>query len=253
MPINKCVSLRQLKKYQSGRVSERERIAVEGHLSTCELCQYTINSIGAIDEKELQEDLPFLKSAITNRLFEYQRKKRRQKLLKIAAALLFLMTIGFAVQFSTKSKISSSDLYTEYYQPYDVPDSLVRSAASPNIPVSAPLAEAIATYKNLPYEKSTDNIPTAFDYNPEEAALTQLLKGLILLEKGQTEEAITSLKKAQSSKTKFSEDATWYLALAHLKEKNSTNSIQYLDQILAIQNGFYYNNAKTLKAQLKRN
>ena len=56
MPINKCVSLRQLKKYQAGRVSERERIAVEGHLSTCELCQYTITNMMTIDEKELQED-----------------------------------------------------------------------------------------------------------------------------------------------------------------------------------------------------
>lgn len=249
MPINKCVSLRQLKKYQAGRVSERERIAVEGHLSTCELCQYTA-SVGNIDDQELQEDLPFLKNAITSRLFERQRKKRRQQLSKIAAALLFLVTMGFAVQFFTKNNTSSGDLYTQYYQAYDVPDSLVRSA-SPNIPVSAPLAEAIASYKKLPYEPSADQIPTAFDYNPQEAALIQLLKGLTHLEKGQTEEAISILKKAQSSKTKFSEDATWYLALAHLKEKDNTNSIQYLDQVLATKNGFYYDNAKALKAQLK--
>ena len=249
MPINKCVSLRQLKKYQTGRVSERERIAVEGHLSTCELCQYTITSINTIDEKELQEDLPFLKNAITTRLFERQRKKRRQQLSKIAAALLFLLTIGFVVQMFTTKNTSSIDLYSEYYQSYDVPDSLVRSTSG-KIPISAPLAEAIATYKKLPYERPTDNIPAAFDYNPQEAALTQLLEGLTLLEKGQVQKAITLLKKAQTSKTKFSEDARWYLALAHLKEKNNTNSIQYLDQVLAIQNGFYYDKAKELKAQL---
>lgn len=248
MPINKCVSLRQLKKFQSGRVSERERIAVEGHLSTCDLCQYTINNVGTIDEKELQEDLPFLKNAITNRLFERQRKKRRQQLSKIAAALLFLVTMGFAVQFFTNSN-SPGNLYEQYYQAYDVPDTLMRSASS-KIPISAPLAKAIAAYKNVPYEKSTDNIPTAFDYNPEEAALTQLLKGLTFLEKGQTKEAIPLLKKAQSSKTKFGEDASWYLAMAHLKESNATASIQCLDQVLAIKNGFYYDKAKALKAQL---
>ncbi len=247
MPINKCVSLRQLKQYQAGRVSERERIAVEGHLSTCELCQYTA-SVGNIEDQELQEDLPFLKNAITNKLFERQRKKRRQQLSKIAAALLFLVTMGFAVQFFVNSN-SSNDLYGQYYQAYDVPDSLVRSASS-KIPLSAPLAEAIARYKNLPYEKPTENIPTAFDYNPQEAALTELLKGLTHLEKGQTDSAIPLLKKAQVSKTKFSEDATWYLALAYLKDKDETTCLQYLDEVLAIKNGFYSDNAKALKAQL---
>ncbi len=251
MPINKCVSLRQLKKYKKGRVSEQERITVEGHLSTCELCQYTLTSLDAIDEKELQEDLPFLKNAITNRLFERQRKKRRQQLSKIAAALLFLVTMGFAVQLFTNNNSPSGNLYEQYYQAYDVPDSLMRSTSS-KIPVSAPLAQAIAEYKKVPYEKSTNNIPTSFDHNPQEAALTQLLKGLTFLEKGQTNEAVSLLKKAQASKTKFAEDASWYLALASLKEKDATISIQYLDQILAIKNGFYYNNAKALKAQLMK-
>ena len=249
MPINNCVSLRQLKKYQAGRVSERERIAVEGHLSTCELCQYTA-SVGMIDEQELQEDLPFLKNAITNRLFERQRKKRRQQLTRIAAALLFLVTMGFAVQFSMNSSTSSNDLYGQYYQAYDVPDSLVRSTASNKIPISPPLAEAIAAYEKSPYEKPTENIPTAFDYNPQEAALIQLLKGLTRLEEGQASEAIPLLKKAQSSKTKFAEDATWYLALAYLKQKDETTCVQYLDQVLAIKNGFYSDKAKALKAQL---
>jgi len=125
----------------------------------------------------------------------------------------------------------------------------VRSASS-KIPLSAPLAEAIARYKNLPYEKPTENIPTAFDYNPQEAALTELLKGLTHLEKGQTDSAIPLLKKAQVSKTKFSEDATWYLALAYLKDKDETTCLQYLDEVLAIKNGFYSDNAKALKAQL---
>ena len=251
MPINKCVSLRQLKKYQAGRVSERERIAVEGHLSTCELCQYTA-SVGAIDDQELQEDLPFLKNAITNKLFERQRKKRRQQLTKIAAALLFLVTMGFAVQFSMNSTSTSpNDLYGQYYQRYDVPDSLVRSASN-KIPVSPPLAEVIAAYEKSPYEKPTENIPTAFDYNPQEAAFIQLLKGLTHLEKGQTNEAIPFLEKAQSSKTKFAEDATWYLALAHLKQKDKATCMQYLEQVLAIKNGFYSDKAQALKDQLMK-
>ena len=70
------------------------------------------------------------------------------------------------------------------------------------------------------------------------------------LEEGQAGEAIPLLKKAQSSKTKFAEDATWYLALAYLKQKDEATCVQYLDQVLAIKNGFYSDKAKALKAQL---
>jgi len=58
------------------------------------------------------------------------------------------------------------------------------------------------------------------------------------------------LEKVQNSKTKYKEDATWYLALSHLKTADNTTTIRLLDQLLALNNGFYYKKAQALKEEL---
>lgn len=261
---NKCIPLNTLQEYKKGGINKQQRSAVEAHLPTCELCSYTVASTTKINEKELAEDLPPLRRSITDTLMERKKIKRQQAgnqgkqgnqrrtMYSLAAALAFLVALGFAVQLFLNTN-TSDNLYTQYYQTYEVPEDLVRSitgSESNNPKVSESLAKAIATYKNIPYE--TKNIPTSFNQDPHELALTQLLEGLTQLEKGQTAAAIPILEKVQSSQTTYKEDATWYLALAHLKKEDKTTTIQLLDQLLALNNGFYYKNAQALKNKLQQ-
>ena len=243
MPNNKCISLKKLKDYKTGRTSEPERIAIAGHLPTCELCTYTASNYSAINEQELEEDLPILKKAITNTLFESKRRQRRQLLSKMAAAVLFLVTAALTFQFFINP--SNSSLYEQHYQAYKIPDAIQKTN-------SAPLAEAIAKYNKTPYQKPTDPIPGSFDTNPQERALTQLLTGLTDLENNKLPAAIAQLEKAQKSKTSYSEDAAWYLALAHLKQESFATAKEYLTIVLANKNGAYYENALALKAKLDK-
>jgi len=278
---NKCIPLKTLQQYKKGSVNKQEKSAVEAHLPTCELCSYTVASTTKINEKELAEDLPTLRRSITDTLMERKKVKRQQagnqgqqgnqrrKLYSIAAALAFLVALGLAVQVFINAN-NSENLYAQYYQSYDVPEDLLRSVTvateppidpgiitidsntppSQNNPrISESLAQAIATYKDIPYKASS--IPSSFNQDPHEAALTQLLQGLTQLEKGNITAAIPILEKVQKSKTTYKEDATWYLALAHLKKEDNATAIRLLDQLLALNNGFYYEDAKALKAKLQ--
>ena len=245
---NTCVSLNTLKKYKRGTLNSKKKAAVATHLSTCQLCDYTASNLQSIDERELEEDLTILKKNITDKLFDSKRQQRQSAgLYRVAAAVAFLVAMGLAIQFFINSN-SKENLYATYYKPYEVPATLIRSTTENNPTISPPLAEAIATYTNTPYQKN--NTPTSFDQDPNQRALTHLLKGLTALEKGHSKMALPLLEKAEKSKTKFAEDAAWYLALAHLKLEDSSNSVNYLDKILLLGKGFYFEKASALKAQL---
>ncbi len=244
----KCVSLGTLKKYKKGSLSGSKKATVEAHLSTCDLCAYTASSLETINEQELEEDLTILKKNISQKLFDSKKQKRSSVgLYRIAAALAFLLTVGFAIRFFT-APAASSDLYGQYYQAYEIPDALMRSTQENSPTISPALASAIANYTKTPYQKS--DIPTSFENNPHQTALANLLNGLSALEKNNPQAAIPLLEKVEATKTKYAEDASWYLALAHLKLDNSSKSVNYLDKILLLGDGFYLEKATALKAQL---
>lgn len=259
---NKCIPLNTLQQYKKGSINKQQKEVVEAHLPTCELCSYTAASTTVIHEKELAQDLPILRRSITDTLMERKKVKRQQvgnqgqpsnrrTMYSLAAALAFLVALGIAVQLFLNTN-TSENLYAQYYQTYDVPEDLVRSVTtSPNnnAKVSPSLAKAIATYKNIPYEAT--NIPSSFNQDPLETALIQLLQGLTQLEKDNTAAAIPILEKVQKGKTTYKEDATWYLALAHLKKEDNATAINLLDQLLALNNGFYYKKAQALKEKLQ--
>jgi len=245
---NKCVSLQTLKRYNQGKLGGNKKSEVDAHLSTCQLCEYTASTVASIKDKELEEDLSILKKNITNKLFDSKKKKRQSPrvLYMVAAALVFLVAIGSAIQFFNNTG-SPDNLYNQYYQAYKVPDALIQGTKENSATVSAPLAKAISTYTNTPY---TSNRPTSFEQDPAQSALANLLNGLSAIEKGDTQTAIPLLEKAAKNKTKFSADANWYLALAHLKLDDSSKSVNYLDKILLLGDGFYFEKATALKAQL---
>lgn len=245
---NNCVSLDTLRQYKRGTLSSKKKTVVEAHLSTCDLCQFAMDHLEEIDVQELTEDVTRINNTITDRLFATKRRKRQSVFLRVAAALAFLLAIGIAVQLFVNNNASSANLYGAYYRPYEVPATLIRSTEEKSPSISAPLAEAIATYTNTPYQKSTR--PTSFDQEPNQRALMNLLYGLTALEKENLTTALLLLKKAEKSNTKFAEDATWYLALAYLKLEDSTKSVNYLDKILLLGEGFYFDKASALKAQL---
>ncbi len=246
--IGKCVSLGTLKKHKRGSLSGSKKTTVEAHLSTCDLCSYTASSLDTINEQELEEDLTILKKNISEKLFDSKKQKRSSVgVYRIAAALAFLLTIGFAIRFSTTT-VAPVDLYGQYYQSYEIPDALIRSTQEKSPTVSPALASAIANYTKTPYQKS--DIPTSFDNDPHQTALAKLLNGLSELEKENPQAAIPILEKVEATKTKYAEDASWYLALAHLKLDNSSKSVNYLDKILLLGDGFYLEKATALKAQL---
>lgn len=246
---NKCVSLDTLKRYKQGKLGGTKKSEIDAHLSTCQLCEYTASNFATINDKELEEDLSILKKNITNKLFNSKKQKRQSPsvLYRVAAALVFLVAIGSAIRFFTNTA-SPDNLYNQYYQAYEVPDALIRGTKDNSATVSAPLAKAISTYTNTPYKQS--NRPSSFEQDPYQSALANLLNGLSAMKKGDAKTAIPLLEKAEKSKTKFSEDATWYLALAHLKLDDSSKSVNYLDKILLLGDGFYLEKAKALKAQL---
>ncbi len=252
--IKECAPTGTLERYQQGKLDKGEHQSVASHLSTCQLCQFTTTAYPRIDKREMDEDMAKIKRRITDRLFEQKRKKRRQFLSKVAAGLLFLLTAGIGTYFFTTSGVTTStDVYAQHYQSYEVAEDLLQKARDNSPTISVPLAKAIATYKNIPYQAPTTNIPTSAEQIPEDVALTRLLTALTDLENGRVNSAIALLEKVQKGTTNFSEDAAWYLALAHIKNGVPAKANSYLDSLVARKEGTYYTKAQALKADLVSN
>lgn len=85
---------------------------------------------------------------------------------------------------------------------------------------------------------------------PEDAEATFYL-GLAQLETGQAENAINNLETARINSDRFYEDATWYLALAHIKLNQRDDAGLVLQDLIKNEQGHYFAKAKKLLEDLQ--
>jgi len=157
-----------------------------------------------------------------------QKKSRRGIISKIhlfykVAAVFMLVFISTMVlirniNFSRKP-INSLSVFQRFYDP--VNDKTLRSYFSYNII----LQKAIIAFRKADYAVANSNLDEiSNDYDTEYKY--HILKGLILLEKDDSENAKAFLKTAmENSSTESRYVAAWYLGLALLKENNINDAI----------------------------
>lgn len=152
---------------------------------------------------------------------EVPKQNKTFQWLAIAASFVGIVFISiFSIYYY--SNTGSSNLYAEYFQPYpNEVAPLVRGQVE-----NSPVSEAFNAYELENYELSAK----LFENMVEDYAL--LYAGISNLELNQNQKAINQLKTLSLQNGKYQEPSEWYLALAHLKNKENKRAEEILKSIV---------------------
>lgn len=173
-----------------------------------------------IQSQSLKEQLNEFHNEISEKTTNNKYSKIRfLHFLKYAAASIILIAIGNYWFFG---KTSNEKLYVKYFTP------------DPGLPTTMSKTEnfeffdAMVNYKHGDYEKAIPKWEKIKQKKPDNDTINYFL-GVANLASGNTEKAIPFLRKtAHKTKSKFNNDANFYLALAYLKTNDKQSAIKYL-------------------------
>ena len=244
-----------LDRYLLGEMDESEKRAFDDKLTTdtaladaVVLHQDTIAGIRLDSSLTLKKHLQEVEASLAGEASSpaTEKKKSTQRplvtWLALAASLLSVMLLGYLFLPGT----SPEDMYAAYYEPY--PNLINPAQRSAEIREETVLEQAMRAYDSQQYMQAlalfeqgdaVSNPGYTFYY------------GVSYLGGNQPERAIPLLERvADQPDSLFYHPAKWYLALAHLKTKNTTAALPYLKQLSAAE-GDYVREAQELLEELE--
>ena len=168
-------------------------------------------------------------------------KSKRPNFYRYAAILTILIGATFAIMLLQGP--NSADLYASYYTTKDVPSVITRGDAST-------LKEAAAAFQNEEYQKALELFQ---DYYEEEDSINPsayIYSGLVKLELGQGEEAISDFDSLINSTALDRSKGLWFKALAYLKMDKVKDAKKVLESITESESNFNYSKAVELLEEL---
>ncbi len=162
----------------------------------------------------------------------------RRRFYQIAAAvILLLIPLYLVLDYNRKP----SKLFTAYFTPYQ----------SVTVASGDPLAQAMQEYQQQNYAQALPILEKMLSQDGNQDT-TLFYQGNSSLALGKTDEAIASFARITASPgNPFYHEAQWYLALAYLKEKQTSAARNQLQAITADNSHPYYNRAAELLQKLK--
>lgn len=223
-----CLSKPEVKAYLNKTLSQQERFEVENHLLDCNMCQDAID--GYIQHpQELQQN------AFTPSPFK--------KWLSIAASVLLLALGGFAI-YQYQFANHSNSVFAQFYQK-PAWDNQTRGSTT-----NTAYANAVQNYNQGLYQAAMPTFDSIL-FKAEEDNQIRLYKGIAHLEMNQYEVADKELGTVRINSDLYFEEASWYLALLHIKLDKPQEAHAYLDEIIELENSFYHAKALELKNRLQ--
>ena len=228
MEMNKEIS-----KYLSGEMDAQTEKEFEQKLSNntalrneYELHKEIQNALGEEDIMELRE-----------KLGEYGPSTRQKKRFRLkwgdalTAAALVTLFIGIGMLWMYHSQITNPDeLYASYFEPY--PGIYSQRSIDADSESGTLKQKAFLAYEQENWEKAQNHFDELLLLQPEKAEY-DFYAGMLDLKLNDTPEAINHFHTVLDKADPLLEDQTiWYIALAHLKEKNIEKSVEYLQKIV---------------------
>ena len=160
------------------------------------------------------------------------------------AAVLGIGIVAFLYLWNA-SDANTNDLFTQYYQPYQ----LIIEERSVPIEEQSKLKQALQSYKKKDFAKASEAFENLAKAKPEVTAFP-FYAGLSYLANNNAEKAIPLLENiVDSNDLLFAQQARWYLALSHLQVKNIDEAVAILEQIK--EGNYQYHQAKVLLKDLR--
>lgn len=143
-----------------------------------------------------------------------------KRFISIAASIVLIATLGFLGLRELSSNSSMENIFQENYTPYANLSGQVRGDA--NEEASAKLS-AMSAYDAKDFETAAKELRALLA--TEESAFNYFYLGMSNIEIGNVSEAIDNFNTVLNNYNTFSEQARWYLSLAHLKNNDEKAAI----------------------------
>jgi len=247
-----CLSPEEVRQYLAKDLSEDRRYEVENHMLDCPLCHDTVEGFAAHYNFEEDPQLHQIEEAIQLReqadAPPQIRPVRSLLLNRIAASLLFLVLASAAVLYWQSGR--QQRLYQAYYESPDTDlFAGLRSGSAANAEEGA-LDQAMQFYEQSDFEQSLSYFEEYLAQSPENAT-ANFLAGTAYLEANQLAAATEQFKIARINSEAFYEEATWYLALIHIRLKDAAAAIPLLEELAQGEGSNYKAKATALLEDLK--
>lgn len=205
------------------------RFEVENHLLDCNLCNH------AVDGYMNHYDDLGLASSEKNTIMRW---------IPIAAAAVLLLFGGLAIYKYTFVNRADT-IFAHFYQKPSW-DFQNRSNSE-----QTAYEDAINNYNLGLYQAALPTFDSLLVHKDEDNQL-RLYKGIAHIETNQFKLAEEELTTVRINSDLYFEEATWYLALLKIKAEKNQEANAYLDELIEMENGFFYQRAIEMKNRLQK-
>ncbi len=239
--------LQLIEDYLTERLNDRDRIKFEERLKNDDTFR---------KEFEFQKNIEVvLGDQQKNKLFDTVQtvenqyfKKKEPKILKIKrylpyAAMIIAVLSLLAIGFNSMNKSTPDQLFAEYYAPYET----YSKTRSTEKQTTSTFEDGLQFYELKQYDKAL-GVFDKLNTNDSTPAIS-FYSGICHLELNNHKKAITLLTPVANQQNNFRMQASWYLAMANLKNNKPTKAKQLLED-LAKKPGRYKQNAIEVLKQL---
>lgn len=246
-----CLTSTEIDEYLNGKMKDDNIFDLENHLLDCQLCSAAVDGFANLDHSKAQEQLADIAKELNLEPLDIGDKPETKvrKLsptinwLAIAASIAFLVFSGILYQ--SNQSTPDRSLFAQNYEPYDSPFGGARSGPK----VTTDLDLGLIAYHKKEYDVALKHFASQINI-ADPTFVAQFHSGLIYLERGEAEKALEFLKATRINVPAIYGEATWYLAMAHLKLNQIQECKELLSQI-KVDDRIFHRKAQELLAQLK--
>jgi hypothetical protein len=242
-----CLAKDQVLDYLEDRLDERGRFAVENHLLDCAPCRCAVKGMAASGHSTatLRADFSVLET-----IFATQTKQPARtaplRWLAAAAAIALLLMAGWGYRDHTRP----DRLFAAHFDARPLHGYLTTRAAAGE-PAPARPEAALDWYASGEYGKSLAALLHYLEENPHDDR-ARLYAGLSALVENRYPEAAGLLSETAGAEEPFlAEEATWYLALTRLKQRQPGRAVELLNELAAREEGDYKLRAEALLGAIR--
>jgi tetratricopeptide (TPR) repeat protein len=248
-PLNQssCLSAGELQRYHAGNADNALRFRVENHLLDCPLCAAALEGYagaGNPGPTQIAAELEALQAEVEERAGETPvRKLSWFNRAAAAAVFIGLCAAGWLYWNHT----GDERLYAGFFEAAESDNLTLRSegdqAAAPELRL------AMQLYGTGKYEDALPYYRAYLTENPEDFQAA-LYGGIAALEGGQNAQAVSWLESTRFNDPERYAEATWYLALAQLRNGNRSECKSLLEELAGGKNAEWAEKAGALLGRL---
>ncbi len=244
-----CLSMEEMKNYLTNQVDDALRFRVEDHLLDCPLCTAALEGYSAHADQvpdQINLELDALRIRMQERLKEEMPVPHIAYWNRVAAAAMIALALGATWMYWHHTK--NERLYAGVFHPMESNLLYLRGGVD-----EAALAEKTMPMRLYEAGRFEDALPLFERYLEEYPAdfYTALYGGIAAMEVGQFDIAQTWLESVRFNAPEHYAEATWYLALRHLRAGEREECISLLQELQEAKDPDWAERAATLLKKMK--